>query len=125
MPAVENAMKSQSSEAAAVAFTFTCVVALEIGGRWRFVETADQALKCLREEFTGHDGPSLRRALNTWEAVAAGLVPAEGLRAAFVVAAMEAGFPFEVHKRDETLLERRIGVEAENALIDVLLHTQG
>ncbi|RYE51919.1 MAG: DUF982 domain-containing protein [Hyphomicrobiales bacterium] len=117
-------MKSHSSQALAADFTFTHVVALEIDGRWRFVETVDQALECLHEEFIGHDGPSFRRALNTCEAVFAGLVPAEGMRAAFVVAAMEAGYPFEVHARDQTLLERRIDVETENALIDVLMHTE-
>jgi hypothetical protein len=103
---------------------FTRVVALQIGGRWHFVETADQARQCLRDKFDGHDGPSLQRALSACEAVFAGLVPADGLQAAFTVAAMEAGYPFEVHERDQGLLERRVDAEAENALADMFLRPE-
>lgn len=118
-------MRSPSSaERPTTRFTFSHVVAVRIGGRWHFVETADQALKCLRDEFAGPLGPSFTRALNTCDAVSAGLVPADGLRAAFVVAAMEAGYPFEVHKRDHTLMERRVAAEAENALTEMLLHPE-
>jgi hypothetical protein len=108
----------------ATEFTFTRVVALQIRGRWHFVETADQALKILRDKFDGQNGASFQRALSTCEAVFAGLVPADGLQAAFTVAAMEAGYSFEVHDRDQTLLERRVAAEAENALIDMFLRPE-
>lgn len=103
--------------------TFENVVALQIGGRWHFVETADQALKTLRDKFDVQNGASFERALRTCEAVFAGLVHAEGLQAVFTVAVMEAGYPFEVHDRDQTLLERRVAAEAENALTDIFLHS--
>ena len=100
---------------------FAHVIALQIDGRWHFIETADQALHCLRKEFTASDGASFKRALSTWDAVYAGLVPVESFSAAFIVAAMEAGYPFEVHQENEALVERRVAAEAENALLDVLL----
>ena len=103
---------------------FAHVIALQIGGRWHFIETADQALHCLREEFTADDRPSFNRALNTWDAVCAGLVPIESFSAAFIVAAMEAGYPFEVHHDDEALVERRVAAMAENALLDLLLSAE-
>jgi hypothetical protein len=122
MRGIENGMRSPNGTGPTPAhLTFTHVVALQIGGRWHFVETADQARQCLRDEFDGHDGPSFQRALSTCEAVIAGLVPADGLQAAFTVAAMEAGYSFEVHDRDQTFLERRVAAEAENALTDMFL----
>jgi hypothetical protein len=37
---------------------------------------------------------------------------------------MEAGYPFEVHDRDQTLMERRVAAEAENALSDMFLRLE-
>jgi hypothetical protein len=125
MHGIEHGMRSPNGAGPTPAhLTFTRVVALQISGRWHFVETADQARQCLRDKFDGHDGPSFQRALSTCETVFAGPVPADGLQAAFTVAAMEAGYPFEVHDRDQTLLERRVDAEAENALADLFLYPE-
>jgi hypothetical protein len=125
MHVIENGMRSPNrAQPMATEFTFTRVVALQIGGRWHFVETADQARQCLRDKFDGHDGPSFQRATSTCKAVFAGLVPADGLQATFAVAVMEAGYPFEVHERGQTLLERRVAAEAENALTDMFLRPE-
>lgn len=123
MPSIDKGMPSQNGAGPTPAhLTFARVVALQIAGRWHFVETPDQALETLREKFDGPHGHSFQRALATCEAVFAGLVPVDGLRAAFTVAVMEAGYPFEVHDRDLALVERRVAAEAENALTDMFLH---
>jgi hypothetical protein len=125
MRGIENGMRSPNGAGPTPAhLTFPRVVALQIGGLWHFVETADQARQCLRDKFGGHDGPSFQRATSTCKAVFAGLVPADGLQATFTVAAMEAGYPFEVHDRGQTLWERRVAAEAENALTDMFLRPE-
>jgi hypothetical protein len=99
---------------------FETVVAVRIDGHWHFVESAEQALRCLNESFPGTHGASHARALATYALFRGGQVPVRSLQAAFVVAAMAAGYPFEILQRDEMLLERMVSAAAEEALLEAL-----
>lgn len=93
---------------------FDKVVSIKLGQRWVAVESVGQALDCLRERWPVSDGPSFQRALANCEAAVAGHGSAVAARTAFVVAAMEAGLPFELHKDEFGFLEQEIAAAAEN-----------
>jgi hypothetical protein len=99
---------------------FDTVVMVRIDGHWHFVETAEQAFRCLIETFTGPGGPSHARALDTCEAFRAKMVSQQSVQAAFVVAAMASGYPFEILQRDEALMERQVAAAAEDAILAAL-----
>jgi hypothetical protein len=99
---------------------FDTVVAVRIGGHWHFVETAEQAIRCLNEHFAGMHGASHARALETHALFRSGQVAVRSLQAAFVVAAMASGYPYEILQRDEMLLERMVLAAAEEALLEAL-----
>lgn len=88
------------------------------------IRNAREALGCLQSEFIATEGPSYKRAWDTCEAVIRGAAP-EGAQAAFVVASMEGGHPFEVYDEGFELDERLAAVAAENGLLDMLLELEG
>lgn len=99
---------------------FDTVVAVRIDGHWHFVETAEQALQCLDVSSPKARGASHARALETYALFRGGEIPVRSLQAAFVVAAMASGYPYEILQRDEMLLERMVAAAAEEALLEAL-----
>lgn len=93
---------------------FDKVVSIKLGQEWVAVGSVGQALACLRERWPVASGSSLQRALANCEAAMAGHGSAVAARTAFVVAAMEAGLPFELHKDEFGFLESEIAAAAEN-----------
>jgi hypothetical protein len=76
--------------------TFDKLVALRIGSEWIGVDTIGEARHLLLEDWPAGHGPSFARALAACDAVAAGQGAPIAARAAFTVAAMEAGLAFEL-----------------------------
>ena len=99
-------------------------VLVQVGGRWHVIRNAREALGCLQSEFIGTEGPSYKRAWDTCEAVIRGAA-LEGAQAAFIVASMEGGHPFEVDDDGWELDERLAAIAAENGLLDTLLELDG
>ena len=100
---------------------FGKTILVRVDGRWHVVETADQALQCLRGVLPDKDGPSYRRALAVCQATLRGDASTEGAQATFIVAVMEGGHPFEVHDAGADLEERLVAAATENGLLDMLL----
>jgi hypothetical protein len=96
--------------------TFDLAVVLLIDREWTFVDNAFDALKCLRHHFPDIHAPSFVRAVATCDACLSGDLVGDSARAAMVVAAMEAGFRFEVISDPMQAWERRIELEAEAGL---------
>lgn len=103
---------------------FPKTVLVQVGGRWHVIRHAREALGCLQSKFIATEGPSYKHAWDTCEAVARG-AGAEGTQAAFIVASMEGGYPFEVYDDGWELDERLAAVAAENGLLDMLLELDG
>jgi hypothetical protein len=103
---------------------FDSAVLLLIDGEWTFIDNAFDALKCLETHFPDIHAPSLVRAIATCDACLTGRLVGDSARAALVVAAMEAGFRFEVISDPIQALERRTELEAEAGLRAILSETK-
>lgn len=103
---------------------FSNPVFLQMPDEWICVADATQALECLQERFTDQSGPSYQRAIAAAQAAISGAGPMELARVTLVVAAMEAGFQFEVIDDEVQAFERQIELEAENGLRSILLDLQ-
>jgi hypothetical protein len=99
---------------------FDAAVVITIGSECLFIDTVETARRCLTERFPDADGPSYRRALTACQACLLSGASSATAQIAFVVAAMEAGFPFEVIEAADEALERRTEIEAEAALRSIL-----
>lgn len=99
---------------------FETVVAVRIDGHWHFVESAEQAFRCLSDAFAMTGGASYVRALETCDLFRNERIGADGVQAAFIVAAMACGYPYEILERDEALLERMVVAAAEEAVLMAL-----
>jgi hypothetical protein len=100
---------------------FDAAVILTIEDEPVFVNGAAGARTCLVERFPDPDGPSFKRALAACDTYLLGGTSGAVARIMFVVAAMEAGFPFEVIEDAAHALERRTELEAEAGLRSILL----
>lgn len=100
---------------------FERVVGVRIDGHWHFIEGPEQSFQCLTKAFIEYDRPSHVRALETYEAFRAKRVAARSVQAAFIVAAMASGYPFEMLQRDEVLMERRVSAAVEDAVYAALM----
>jgi hypothetical protein len=104
--AYENsALPNEVIPALAVTHAFQKIVGIELDGTWLSIANPVDALRVLREDWPLVDGPSYRRALSACEKCIDGSASAEGARATFVVAAMEAGTPFELFDDPMEFLE--------------------
>lgn len=99
---------------------FNCPVFVEIDDEWICIEDVAQANDCLSLRFRTERGPSFRRALAACSAAIDGTGPIEMARVTFVVAAMEAGYRFDIIGDDAEAFERRIELEAQNGLLSIL-----
>lgn len=99
---------------------FETVVAVRIAERWHFVESAEHAFECLCEDFLVTGGASYVRALETCDLFRSRRIGADGVQAAFIVAAMAFGYPYEILLRGEALLERMVAAAAEEAVLAAL-----
>jgi len=91
------------------------LVSIKIADEWLPIRDSEVAWTCLQERWPRVRGPSYRRAVATCEAALAGEFPAVAARAAFVVAAMEAGLQFSLHKDEFDFLEQKIAGVAEDS----------
>jgi len=98
---------------------FDKVVAVKFGLEWIPVDGVEHALTCLDEFWPDKSGASYRRALRNCEAFLSGEATMLAARASFMVAAMEAGLPFEVYPDHLSFLDAQIAsVAKENAIND-------
>ena len=95
-------------------------VLIRIGDDWMCVEDARQSRECLLTRFEDQSGPSWKRALAAGDAAVGDNGSGEHARVTLIVAAMEAGYRFEVLDDDMLAFERRIELEAENGLLSIL-----
>lgn len=100
---------------------FDVAVILTVDGQLLFVEDVGDARKLLLERFPDPDGPSFKRALSACDACLLGSSSGATARIMFIVAAMEAAYPFEVIEDAARAFERRIELEAELGLRSILL----
>jgi hypothetical protein len=97
---------------------FSRPVSLQIDRTSVLVDSAGQAIDCLKTWFPDHCEASHFRATATCAAVLLGKLPPDAAQAALVVAAMAAGIPFEILDRDAAVLERQIEAAAAKGLED-------
>jgi hypothetical protein len=108
-----------AEECSVVVASFDKIVAIRFGQEWVPVDSADLALNCLRELWPDKSGPSYQRAVRNCEAHLAGDATMLAARASFMVAAMEAGLPFDVYPDHLAFMDAQIAsVAKENAVID-------
>lgn len=106
-------------------FAFDAAVMLEINGDRIVLDNMEDAEFCLANRFPEPWRASCQRALGACEACRTGTGTATAVRVTLVVAAMEAGFRFEVIDDPELALERRTEIEAEKALRSILMDGVG
>ncbi len=101
------------------------LVSVKIADEWLPIRDCEAGWTFLQERWPRVRGASYRRAVATCEAALAGEVTAVAARAAFVVAAMEAGLQFSLHRDEFDFLEQKIASvaresarEEQNALDD-------
>lgn len=99
---------------------FTHPVFIEIDAEWICVEDAMQSQGCLTARFRDQSGASFKRALEACDAAIRRTGPVEMARVTLVVAAMEAGYRFEIIGDDAEAFERKIELETETALRSIL-----
>lgn len=92
-----------------------------LNNNWVYLENAKSAIDCLLTRFPDPDAPSCRRAIAACADCIAGTGSGAGARATFVVAAMEAGYRFDIIDDPEIALERKSDFEAEIGLASILL----
>ena len=98
---------------------FDQTVCLMIDGGWTYIETGEEALACLEDLFPDQGAPSYLRAHAACSAFVEAKGSMEGARATLIVAAMEAGFPFEVG--DSLELLERLAVEAAHEGLQAII----
>lgn len=85
-----------------------------------FVENTAQARACLEHRFAEPDAPCFARAVATCDSCLSGKLQGAAARAALVVAAMEAGCPFELIDDPVQALEgvggRRVEMTAQRGI---------
>lgn len=108
------------SDAPGSSAPFSHPVPIRIGDNWVCVEDARQSHECLLTRFEDQSGPSWKRALAAGDAAVGDNGSGEHARVTLIVAAMEAGYRFEVLDDDMLAFERRIELEAENGLLSIL-----
>lgn len=101
------------------AHMFDEIVCLKLEAGWRYIESGEQALECLTEEFDDQTEPSWQRAYTTCSAFVAGRASADAAKSTFVVAAMAAGIAFEVADGLE-VVERHVEEAAADGLKTIL-----
>lgn len=104
-------MRSSSKRSGPDDFAFEEGVTIDFGSKRLVISDAEAARTCLLEDFIDQGAPSYRRALATCEAFMDGNGTAAGAQAIFMVAVMEAGFPFEVQDIDLDLLAAQLTVD--------------
>ena len=92
-------------------FAFDEIVTIDCGGKLLAISDAKAARRCLLEDFSNKNAPSYLRALAMCEAFLDGNGTATGVQATFIVAVMEAGFPFEVQDIDLDLLAANLKID--------------
>jgi hypothetical protein len=97
-------------------YEFDEVVALQLVGGWIAVRTAVDALHVLEDRWAEECGPSYSRALAACKAFLEGEGPMLTARVTLCVAAMEAGFPFELYKDQMAFMEAEIASMSEDDL---------
>lgn len=105
---------------AASTHKFDEIVCLKLQGGWSYIESGEQALECLSDQFADQTEPSWQRAHATLSAFVAGQTSADAAKNIFIVAAMAAGIAFELAKGLE-VVERHIEEAASEGLITILL----
>lgn len=103
---------------------FDEIVCLKLEAGWRYIESGEQALDCLRDRFADHADPSWRRAHSTCMAFVAGQSGAEAAKNTLIVAAMAAGIAFEVAGSVEGV-ERHVEEAATQGLASILFNDEG
>ena len=103
------------------------LVSITVADEWLPIRDSEAAWTFLQERWPRVRGPSYRRAVATCEASLAGEAAPVAARAAFVVAAMEAGLQFSLHRDEIDFLEQKIASvardsarEAQDTLADVV-----
>jgi hypothetical protein len=94
-------------------FDFDQIVSIKLGADWIAIDSAEEARACLLELWPERNGASYHRALANCEAFLAGDGPMEAARASLMVAAMEAGLPFELHENGLAFIDSEIATIAE------------
>lgn len=105
--------------------TFDTPVVLEIDGDRFFLSSVDDARECLAAHFPEKSGPSYKRAVETCASCHAGIGTADAARVTFIVAAMAAGYRFEVIEDRHRALELLTDIKAETALQSALFGADG
>lgn len=98
---------------------FDDIVCLKLEAGWLYIESGEQALDCLGNNFDDHTEPSWQRAHAACSAFVAGQAGAEAAKSTLIVAAMAAGIPFEV-ARGFDVVERHVEEAATEGLIAIL-----
>ena len=78
------------------------------------IRDVEAACKALTGNWPNKRGPSYRRAVGTCEAALAGERPGSAVRITFVVAVMEAGFPFQLYDDEISMLEDEVAMISRN-----------
>lgn len=94
-------------------FDFDQIVSIKLGADWIAIDSAEEARACLLELWPERNGASYHRALTNCEAFLAGEAPMEAARASLMVAAMEAGLPFELHENSLAFIDSEIATIAQ------------
>lgn len=94
-------------------FDFDQIVSIKLGADWIAIDSADEARACLLELWPERNGACYQRALANCEAFLAGDAPMGAARASLMVAAMEAGLPFELHENGLAFIDSEIATIAE------------
>jgi hypothetical protein len=87
---------------------FDKLIAVEIEGEWLTVQTVDEALRLLQTRWPANGGPSYLRAVASAQSALGGEGSVMGASATFAVAAMEAGFRWELHEDPLAFAESRV-----------------
>jgi hypothetical protein len=98
--------------------SFDKIVAVKFGEEWVPVDSADLAMNCLRELWPDTSGPSYHRAVRNCQAHLAGDATMLAARASFMVAAMEAGFPFEIYLDHLAFMDAQIASVAKEQAVN-------
>lgn len=104
---------------------FDIPVVLEIDGDRFFLSSVEDARECLEAHFPEKSGPSYKRAVETCAACRVGIGTADAARVTLIVAAMAAGYRFEVIEDRQRALELLTDIRAEKALRSALFGADG
>jgi hypothetical protein len=104
---------------------FDTPVVLEIDGNRFFLSSVDDARECLDAYFPAKTDPSYKRAVETCASCRAGIGTADAARVTLIVAAMAAGYRFEVIEDRQRALELLTEIEVEKGLRSALFDSDG